>query len=143
MKNKLKRIIFYLMQWTWGIFQNILGFMIFFVLCLRDINREIFEYKGAIVTMWDYPNSASLGMFIFLGFDDERLLVHEYGHCIQSIILGPFYLFFIGIPSLAWCNYPRFRKLRKKGKYRYSSFYTEKWANHLAEKITDEESIKY
>ncbi len=143
MKNKLKLILFYLLQWTWGIFQNILGFLIFFFQFLKNIDREIFIYKGAIVTMWDYRNSASLGMFIFLGFDDERVLVHEYGHCIQSIILGPFYLILIGIPSLIWCNHPRLRRLRRKGTYRYSSFYTEKWANHLGEKVTDEESIRY
>ena len=143
MKNKLYLFVFYFMQWTWGIIQNVLGYFIFFFLYLKDMNRDIYMYKGALVTEWARPTSASIGMFIFMGIDDERVLVHEYGHCIQSMILGPLYLPFIGIPSLVWCHHPSLRRLRKKGTYRYSSFYTEKWANHLGEKVTDEESIKY
>jgi len=54
-------------------------------------------------------------MFAFVGLDlemdkrlenripddeiEQRTLVHEYGHTIQSIILGPLYLLIIGIPS--------------------------------------------
>lgn len=143
MKSKLYLLLFYLLQWTWGIIQNVLGFFVFVFLCLKDSKRKIFMYKGTIVTMWKQKTSASLGMFIFLGIADERVLVHEYGHSIQSIILGPLYLPFIGIPSMIWCHHPTLRKLRRKGTYRYSSFYTEKWANHLGEKVTDEESIRY
>jgi len=143
MKSKLYLFLFYLLQWTWGIIQNVLGFFVFVFLCLKDSKRKIFMYKGTIVTMWKQKTSASLGMFIFLGIADERVLVHEYGHSIQSIILGPLYLPFIGIPSMIWCHHPTLRKLRRKGTYRYSSFYTEKWANHLGEKVTDEESIRY
>ena len=143
MKSKLYLFLFYLLQWTWGIIQNVLGFFVFVFLCLKDSKRKIFMYKGTIVTMWEQKTSASLGMFIFLGIADERVLVHEYGHSIQSIILGPLYLPFIGIPSMIWCHHPTLRKLRRKGTYRYSSFYTEKWANHLGEKVTDEESIRY
>lgn len=29
----------------------------------------------------------------------NQLLVHEYGHTIQSLMLGPLYLAIIGIPS--------------------------------------------
>ena len=143
MKSKLNLFLFYLLQWTWGIFQNVLGFFVFVFLHLKDKDRKVFMYKGAIVTMWKQKTSASLGMFIFLGIADRRILIHEYGHSIQSIILGPLYLPFIGIPSLIWCHHPTLRKLRRKGTYRYSSFYTEKWANHLGEKATDEESIRY
>lgn len=32
----------------------------------------------------------------------QTLLVHEYGHTIQSMILGPLYLIVIGIPSTLW-----------------------------------------
>ena len=143
MKSRLRYIFFYLLQMTWGIIQNVLGFLLFVFLYLKDCKRKIFRYKGAIVTMWKQRSSLSLGIFIFLGIADKRVLVHEYGHCIQSIILGPLYLPLVGIPSFIWCNAPHLRKLRKKGTYHYSSFYTEKWANHLGEKVTDEESIRY
>ena len=46
----------------------------------------------------------SMGMFLFLGDHDKHVLVHEYGHSIQSCILGPLYLPVIGIPSLIWAS---------------------------------------
>lgn len=143
MNDKLYLLIFYLLQWTWGIVQNVLGFLIFAFLYLKNRKRKIFMYKGAIVTMWKQRSSASIGMFIFLGIADKKVLVHEYGHCIQSMILGPLYLPLIGIPSFIWCNAPHLRRQRKKGTYRYSSFYTEKWANHLGHKVTNEEPISH
>lgn len=46
----------------------------------------------------------SLGLFIFMFggryIGDEETLKHEYGHSIQSKILGPLYLIVIGLPSL-------------------------------------------
>ncbi|MDR0751575.1 MAG: hypothetical protein LBF12_03175 [Christensenellaceae bacterium] len=63
--------------------------------------------------------------------------IHEFGHTIQSLILGPFYLLIIGIPSFVWCNSKRFIELRKTG-VSYFSFYTERWANYLGEKISKE-----
>lgn len=143
MKDKLYLTIFYLLQWTWGVIQNVLGFLIFIFLYLKDRKRKIFRYRGAVVTMWKQKSSASIGMFIFLGTRDRKVLVHEYGHCIQSMILGPLYLPLVGVPSFVWCNAPHFRKKRKKGTYRYSSFYTEKWANHLGHRVTNEEPISH
>ena len=79
----------------------------------------------------------SLGVFIFLGTDNKRLLSHEYGHTIQSLILGPLYLPFIGLPSFIWCNLPYYERMREEKKYRYGSLYTEKWANHIAKMVMD------
>jgi hypothetical protein len=44
----------------------------------------------------------SLGMFIFTFTPhvSDRLVRHEYGHSIQSMVLGPLYLLMIGIPSM-------------------------------------------
>jgi hypothetical protein len=61
----------------------------------------------------------------------DKDLNHEYGHCRQSRVLGPFYLLIIGIPSfihalartLCW-------KLFHK-KWNYYKFYTEAWADKL------------
>ena len=71
----------------------------------------------------------------------RRLLVHEYGHTIQSLLLGPLYLIIIGIPSASWANIPYFRNKRRKDKISYFSFFTEKWANSWGEKVTCEESM--
>ena len=57
----------------------------------------------------------------------RRLLVHEYGHTIQSLILGPLYLPFVGLPSLLWAGCYRLFRIRRA----YVSVYPENWAEHL------------
>lgn len=125
------KILYYLLQWTWGIIQNVIGLLLFLITLPK---REIRMFNGAIVSRWNVRGSMSLGMFIFLGRDDIRIIVHEYGHSIQSIILGPFYLLVIGIPSYLWCNV--FRKYRKNNGIKYCEFYPERWANILGTNIT-------
>lgn len=66
--------------------------------------------------------------------DYARVLVHEYGHTIQSVILGPLYLIVISIPSGLWCNLSQAAEYRRKNKVSYYAFYPEKWADHLGEK---------
>lgn len=141
----MKNILYYIVQWTWGLIQNILGAFIYLFLILKDTNRNKESFFNAKVISWKRHGSMALGMFIFL---DERLdnyktrtLVHEYGHTIQSIILGPLYLLVIGIPSFIWANTPYFERNRRRGKYNYSYLYTEKWANYLGRKYTGLESI--
>ena len=86
-------------------------------------------------------------MFIFIGdYNNDNisaLLAHEYGHTIQSCILGPLYLLSIGIPSFIWANNKRFIRNRQKGMYLYTSFYTERWANYLGSKYTGLDTIHH
>lgn len=133
-QSPIFRILYYLLQWTWGIIQNVIGLLLWLFLLIKDSNRNIRVFNGAIVTRWNDKGSMSLGMFIFLGRDDLRIIVHEYGHSIQSIILGPFYLLIIGIPSYIWCNL--FIEYRKNNGIKYCEFYPEKWANILGTNIT-------
>ena len=139
----LRLFIFYFLQMTWGIIQNVLGFLIWIYVLLTGPKEERRFFYGALVTRWNLEASMSMGMFLFLGTDDERVIVHEYGHSIQSLILGPFYLLLIGIPSFCWANVPRYVRRRKKGRYRYTSFYTERWANHLGMLFTGKRPITY
>ncbi len=69
----------------------------------------------------------------------NRLLVHEYGHTIQSLILGPLFLIIIGIPSALWAFFGG--RKRKEKQIPYGAFFTEKWANNLGERVTGEKSI--
>lgn len=146
-------VIYTIIQCTWGIIQTILGGILFLV----NIKNKHFIYYGSIVTVIDKPSSLSLGMFVFVTSspmkdkriegripDDQlgqRLLVHEYGHTIQSLIFGPLYLIIIGIPSALWGFLPYFQKKRKEG-ISYFSFFTEKSANYLGEKVTKEKSME-
>ncbi len=147
-------VIYPIIQWTWGILQNVLGGIVWLLNCKNKHNR----YHGARVTIWKAKSSVSLGMFIFITEEpffydklknnytmselSQRLLVHEYGHTIQSLILGPLYLFLMGIPSTIWGFLPCLNKKRKEQQISYFAFFTEKWANYLGEKTTQSKSME-
>ena len=57
--------------------------------------------------------------------------MHEYGHCVQSLMLGPLYLIAVGVPSYRWANLPALRKMRRETGRSYYSVYPENWANRL------------
>lgn len=122
----MKNVFFIFLQCTWGVLQSLLG-VIFLLINVFRI-RRIFIYKNSVVIGFGRNwGGVSLGLFIFVSknrVDDIQTLLHEYGHCIQSVILGPLYVFVIGIPSLSWAMF------FSRGK-NYYSFYTERWANKL------------
>ena len=72
---------------------------------------------------------------------DRPLLVHEYGHTIQSLVLGPLYLVIIGLPSVVWMNVPALSRWRARTGTSYYAFYTERWANTLGERVLGEPSV--
>lgn len=97
-------------------------------------------YNGAAATVWrSKRGSLGIGMFIFIS-ETERgdnfafTLRHEYGHTLQSVILGPLFLPVIGLPSLLWAGLPVFRRYRERRGVSYYRFYPERWANFLGER---------
>ena len=129
------RVVYYILQWTWGLPQNLAG------LAVRIFARgkPAGFYKGAAVKDWNREDgSMALGMFIFMcpGYGErerEYVLAHEYGHTIQSIILGPLFLPVIGLPSILWASLPACRKYRQTKNVSYYRFYPEAWANRLGQ----------
>ena len=150
----MKSVLYFIWQWSWGILQSALGLIVF----LFHIRDKHYFYHGAVITEWKSVSSVSLGMFVFVTNEpffyeklkneytaeelSERLLVHEYGHTIQSLILGPLYLIVIGIPSTLWGFLPSLNNKRKTDGISYFSFFTEKWANVLGEKVTGRKSME-
>ena len=127
----MKKTIVFLLNATWGALQTLIGLFAF----LWFIRCPHYWYKGGVVTVvngnW---GGISLGAFVFVDEPkrvnpaNSNMVNHEYGHCLQSALLGPLYLFVIGIPSLIWAR--RFNKLQAKRYYLYYSwFYTESWAD--------------
>lgn len=110
------------MLYLWQLPQNILGMLI--LLFLKGEERHsvsgisFYYAKG-------FKGGISLGRYIILGDKHERSVRHEFGHCVQSKILGPLYLLVVGIPSIihAW--------LCKCGNHSYYDFWCEKWADSL------------
>ena len=94
------------------------------------------KYKNATIYKCKFPpswGSVSLGNRIFLceaHWDNLYVKRHEYGHCVQSLIVGPLYLLVVGVPSFLWCNV-FYELANKKKRVSYYDFYCEKWANRL------------
>lgn len=121
-------------MWVWQAPQNALGLALT-GLALLGGGRTLVSDGTARVTMAMWRGSVSLGRYIVLskravlGEGRERALLHEMGHQVQSLVLGPLYLPAVGLPSLAWASLRRLGLFRGFG---YYDFYTERWANDIA-----------
>ena len=136
----IKTALFILWQCTWGLPQTLLG-LGFFIANRKKPHRM---YRGCIDTRWNHHGGLSLGLFIFTPPDSranaENIRVHEYGHAIQSLLLGPL-MFFVGVISVAWGNLPYFEKLRKERHLRYTACFVEAWASKWGEMVTGASAI--
>lgn len=140
--RKVYCLLYFFLQCTWGIPQTLLGFIYF----LKYMDKDHSLYHCSILTKWDRQDGISLGLFIFVPNDKKaskglqgyykKIAIHEYGHTIQSLILGPLYLPIIGIVSLFWSTHPGFKRMRQERNLPYSYCFTEKWADTLGEQFT-------
>ena len=131
-----KQFLFLLLQWTWGAPVNIAGGLLY-LLTWPFFRHE--HFGNAFITYVPVKGfgGVSLGLFIFINSrmgkaytEDTR--IHEYGHTIQCLLLGPLYWPVIALPSSIWCNF--FGGWRRRNNVSYYALYCEKWANKLGEK---------
>jgi len=134
--SKMGHVIIFLLNCTWGIIQSIMGLALFLIF----INKPHYLYNSSILTVNAFFRSMkikggmALGLFVFttMGIEkelvaDNDLVKHEYGHVLQSALLGPLFLPIVGLPSLIWARlFAGWRKIHNKD---YFSFYTESWAD--------------
>lgn len=123
-----------IIQWIWGFPQTAAGAVISLF-----VGGKAQRFHGASVRRWRLSGSVSLGRFIFISEKVQpeflqRIMVHEYGHTIQSLFLGPLYLLAVGIPSVLWAGLPALEKYRINHSVSYYSFYSERWADELGER---------
>ena len=148
----MKKFLFYLVQFTWGILQNFAG-LVGFLILFKKYRHEKFENAWITYVDTDKPfGGISLGIFIFVNgkregewLHDTR--IHEYGHTIQSLVLGPVWPLVIAIPSFIWCNFPPICRYRKQNDVSYYALYCEGWANvwgsrFSGQSFTSEEMLK-
>lgn len=127
--NKIINLLLYL----WQLPQNLLGLLMLLYYkhekVYHKLNGRIFYYTK------EMPSGISLGNYIIMNREDKKEgMKHEYGHSIQSRILGPIYLIIIGLPSLfgniynsvAHKNWSK----KESSKWYYNQPW-EKWADKL------------
>lgn len=117
----MKAVLLYI----WQLPQNLLGLLLLFLVPGRFNETQGITFYHAP----KMPGSISLGEYIFVKTFDLNLIRHEYGHSLQSRLLGWLYLPVIGVPSFLWAiAYGWVVAPTINGYYR---FYTERWADSL------------
>ncbi|MBE6041107.1 MAG: hypothetical protein E7220_01135 [Clostridiales bacterium] len=137
--SRLKRAAYTAAQWTWGLPQTLIGAGLY----LKHRKDKHFDHQGACVTEWNRKDGISLGKFIFIPDSDDRFIVeHEYGHTIQSLILGPAYLLLVGAPSMLWNRSEFFKRRRRETGRSYYSAVFERTASKLGAKASARKDTK-
>lgn len=136
---ELKKFLFYLIQWTWGLPVNLVGGLMFlFCTAIKKRRWQRFGYAYIVYLPWN-SGGLSMGLFIFMKDNHKNKVwtyntrIHEYGHTWQCLILGPLYYIVIALPSAIWCNF--FEGYRKKNNISYYKLYCEAWANAFGQKF--------
>lgn len=129
------QFMFLLVQWTWGMPVNLIGALVFLI-ASRKNRWEKFN-NAYICYIPGFRGGLSLGLFIFMDDNDREAWtrntrIHEYGHTIQCLLLGPLYWIVVALPSAVWCNF--FAGYRKKHDVSYYKLYCESWANKWGQK---------
>ncbi|MBQ2548604.1 MAG: hypothetical protein II558_06835 [Treponema sp.] len=130
----LKPILF-----IWQLPQNLLGLILCFV--ERAKKRQEFGisyYEAKKPGPFMKYCAISLGSFIIAdaAVADKASLLHESGHQRQSLVLGPFYLLVIGLPSVTGNLMDRLLHKKWSGERRerwYHALPWEKSADRLGE----------
>lgn len=142
----MKKFLFYLLQFTWGLPQNLAGLVAYLMMCGKFKHER---YQNAVVTYVQTQKpfgGISLGIFIFVNADrSEEWLhdtrIHEYGHTIQSVVLGPVWPLVIALPSIIWCNFGPLCRYRKEKDVSYYTLYCEGWANVWGSRFSGESFV--
>lgn len=132
-----------IIHWSWCLPQTLLGYLMLKKYKRMGWVNDIIEYRLGTVLIRQIAlgGGRSLGKYVFTyDYKDskrseelktkaqKRMDRHEYGHALQSLLLGPLYLFIIGGPSILW--HKHFDKVKNKVDIDYyKDFYTERWAD--------------
>lgn len=130
--------VFDALVFMWEFPQNLVGLATFWILKMQrklvKVQKE--NYRYFIETQ---STGVSLGWFVFWTPDGNRFpylendcRMHEYGHALQSSMLGPLYLLVVGVPSLSRVIYRRaYRKVKGRSWKKYYNGFPENWADKL------------
>jgi hypothetical protein len=129
--------------WSWCLPQTLLGHLMYKKYMKKGLALSIQKHKLGTVLIRETKlgGGRSLGKYIFT-YDysgskssaawktaaQERMDRHEYGHAIQSYMLGPLYLFIVGIPSITMNMLTKAKILKRKNYYKR---WPETWADKL------------
>lgn len=117
-----------IIKYLWQLPQNILGLIVISILKAEKRSYKVRDITYTIYTA-NWRGGVSLGnyMIVDLSIHGDKTILHERGHQIQSLILGPLYLILVGIPSITF-NILTMLTILDINKYykRYPEFWADK-----------------
>lgn len=123
-------VVYYILNYTWGLLTSLIGLLISLVLII--IGYKPVKYHGC----WYFKigknyGGFSIGTTCVVCDTYSELLCHEYGHTYQNAILGPLWIFLVGIPSVIryWI------RSYKKDNSLYDSIWFEANASYIGQMI--------
>ena len=120
------KVLLDIILYIWQLPQNIIGLI---VRLIYPHYEKMVIADVPVLYNENFPGGISLGSTIMVSTIDRATSMHEYGHQIQSMILGPLYLIVIGIPSIIWAGL--YGNVIPRSHNGYYKFYTEAWADKL------------
>ena len=110
---------------VWQLPQNLVALV--YLLFVRREKKVTFQRGVWFFAAPIHKGGFSMGNFVVLSLKSGLSgpsYDHEFGHCIQSRILGPLYLPIVGVCS-------GLHNLLYNGNHTYYIYWTERWANRL------------
>ncbi|MDZ5712973.1 hypothetical protein [Jeotgalibacillus haloalkalitolerans] len=126
--------LFWFIQLSWGIVINLFGLLITVILLCLGIKPE--RYNHAVYfEIGEKWGGVNFGGFLFVQKNaSDRLKSHEYGHSFQNLLLGPFMIFAVTIPSAIRYHVRNIQAAKGIMLKPYDDFWCESWATRLGEK---------
>lgn len=117
----------FIVKFVWQAPQSLVGLLVW-LWCIGRNHIILYHKEVVFIVTTGVSGGVSLGNFVFVDPANALKVAsfdHEFGHCKQSLYLGPLYLLIVGIASVmnVWFN-PNVNGS-------YYNFWTERWANKL------------
>ena len=120
------KVLLDIILYIWQLPQNIIGLI---VRLIYPHYEKMVIADVPVLYNENFPGGISLGSTIMVSTIDRATSMHEHGHQIQSMYLGPLYLIVIGLPSIIWAGL--YGNVIPRSHNGYYKFYTEKSADKL------------
>lgn len=130
------KILYYVLNYTWGIITSLLGCLISLILICINKKPEKWE------NIWYFKICKSWGgmemgtMFIRDTTSSESVNKHEYGHTFQNAILGPLFIFLVAIPSAIRYWYQEIRSKKGLKNTEYDLIWFEGSATYIGNEVS-------
>lgn len=133
----MKKFLYYFWSILWNFPTTLIGSIVALALLLTG--SKPYKFGPTIVV----PYKINIGggfSFSFFTFINENykssyhILAHEYGHSLQGLILGPFWLLIVGLPSVVRFHYRERLYNKNPEKYNQLPPYDSIWFEGTATK---------